>query len=55
MSSTITIGTAQTHGESGSPAIPSRCHRVFLHEVAEAGYEWIELGPYGYLARTRAS
>jgi inosose dehydratase len=22
---------------------------VFLREVAEAGYEWIELGPYGYL------
>ena len=21
----------------------------FLDEVAEAGYEWIELGPYGYL------
>ncbi|MEU9465654.1 sugar phosphate isomerase/epimerase [Streptomyces avermitilis] len=23
--------------------------RRFLEEVAEAGYEWIELGPYGYL------
>ncbi|MFJ8231304.1 sugar phosphate isomerase/epimerase family protein [Streptomyces sp. NPDC094448] len=23
--------------------------RRFLDEVAEAGYEWIELGPYGYL------
>ena len=22
--------------------------RRFLDEVAEAGYEWIELGPYGY-------
>jgi inosose dehydratase len=21
----------------------------FLDEVAQAGYEWIELGPYGYL------
>ncbi|MCH2376562.1 MAG: 2-keto-myo-inositol dehydratase, partial [Planctomycetes bacterium] len=21
----------------------------FLDEVAEAGYEWLELGPYGYL------
>src|SRR5712692_7179769 len=30
----------------------------FLDEVAQAGYEWIELGPYGYLptdpARLRA-
>ena len=23
--------------------------RRFLDEVAEAGYEWVELGPYGYL------
>src|SRR2546425_12847708 len=23
--------------------------RRFLDEVTEAGYEWIELGPYGYL------
>ncbi len=23
--------------------------RQFLDEVGEAGYEWIELGPYGYL------
>ena len=23
----------------------------FLDEVAEAGYEWIELGPYGYLPK----
>ena len=23
--------------------------RRFLDEVAETGYEWIELGPYGYL------
>lgn len=23
--------------------------RRFLDEVVEAGYEWIELGPYGYL------
>ena len=24
---------------------------VFLREVADAGYEWIELGPYGYLPK----
>ena len=23
--------------------------RRFMDEAAEAGYEWIELGPYGYL------
>ena len=23
--------------------------RQFLDEVVEAGYEWIELGPWGYL------
>src|SRR3977135_2301583 len=23
--------------------------RRFLDEIAEAGYEWMELGPYGYL------
>ncbi|MER5767138.1 sugar phosphate isomerase/epimerase family protein [Streptomyces sp. NPDC001985] len=28
--------------------------RRFLDEVAEAGYEWIELGPHGYLPRDPA-
>ena len=27
----------------------------FLDEVAEAGYEWIELGPYGYLPTAQAT
>ena len=27
--------------------------RRFLDEVVEAGYEWIELGPYGYLPTDR--
>ena len=26
----------------------------FLDEVAEAGYKWIELGPYGYLPTDEA-
>src|SRR5688572_18047815 len=29
-------------------ALQPPAHR-FLDEVARAGYEWIELGPYGYL------
>ena len=42
-------------GSLVSPAIPSRClPEVFLREVAEAGYEWIELGPYGYLPKDPA-
>ena len=38
-----------TRGESGSPATPTRCPPRHSSEVAEAGYESIELGPYGYL------
>jgi inosose dehydratase len=46
----IRIGTAPDswgvwfpHDERQIPA------NRFLDEVVEAGYEWIELGPYGYL------
>jgi inosose dehydratase len=52
VSSTITIGTAP---DSWGVWFPSDPHQVppdvFLREVAEAGYEWIELGPYGYLPK----
>ena len=35
---------------SGFPNDPKQPPwRQFLDEVSEAGYEWIELGPYGYL------
>lgn len=50
MSSTITIGTAPDSWGVWFPSDPEQVPPdVFLHEVAEAGYEWIELGPYGYL------
>ena len=50
MSSTITIGTAPDSWGVWFPSDPEQVPpEVFLHEVAEAGYEWIELGPYGYL------
>ena len=48
--STITIGTAPDSWGVWFPSDPEQVPpEVFLHEVAEAGYEWIELGPYGYL------
>jgi inosose dehydratase len=48
--STITIGTAPDSWGVWFPSDPEQVPPdVFLHEVAEAGYEWIELGPYGYL------
>jgi inosose dehydratase len=48
--STITIGTAPDSWGVWFPSDPEQVPPdVFLREVAEAGYEWIELGPYGYL------
>jgi inosose dehydratase len=50
VSSTITIGTAPDSWGVWFPSDPDQVpSEVFLREVAEAGYEWIELGPYGYL------
>jgi len=50
VSSTITIGTAPDSWGVWFPSDPEQVPpEVFLSEVAEAGYEWIELGPYGYL------
>jgi inosose dehydratase len=50
VSSMITIGTAPDSWGVWFPSDPEQVPPdVFLHEVAEAGYEWIELGPYGYL------
>lgn len=50
MSSMITIGTAPDSWGVWFPSDPEQVPpEVFLREVAEAGYEWIELGPYGYL------
>lgn len=50
MTSTIRIGSAPDSwgvwfADDPAQTAASR----FLDEVAEAGYEWIELGPYGYL------
>ena len=46
----IKIGSALTHGASGSPQTPGRRPgTVAWMKIAEAGYEWTELGPYGYL------
>jgi inosose dehydratase len=48
--STITIGTAPDSWGVWFPSDPEQVPPgLFLREVAEAGYEWIELGPYGYL------
>jgi len=50
VSSTITIGTAPDSWGVWFPNDPEQVpSEVFLREVAEAGYQWIELGPYGYL------
>jgi inosose dehydratase len=52
VSSTITIGTAPDSWGVWFPSDPDQVPpEVFLREVAEAGYEWIELGPYGYLPK----
>jgi inosose dehydratase len=47
---TARVGSAPDSWGVWFPSDPRQTpwHR-FLDEVAEAGYEWIELGPYGYL------
>lgn len=46
----ITLGTAPDSWGIWFPDDPKQTPwRRFLDEVAEAGFEWIELGPYGYL------
>jgi len=46
----VTIGTAPDSWGVWFPDDPRQMPwQRFLDEVAEAGYEWIELGPYGYL------
>ncbi len=50
VSSTITIGTAPDSWGVWFSSDPEQLPASqFLSEVAEAGYGWIELGPYGYL------
>ena len=46
----ITIGSAPDSWGVWFPSDPQQTpwHR-FLNEIVEAGYEWTELGPYGYL------
>ena len=46
----ITIGTAPDAWGVWFPDDPQQIPwQRFLDEVAEAGYSWIELGPFGYL------
>ncbi|MFF3493460.1 sugar phosphate isomerase/epimerase family protein [Streptomyces sp. NPDC002795] len=46
----IRIGSAPDSWGVWFPDDPRQVpYQRFLDEVAEAGYEWIELGPYGYL------
>jgi inosose dehydratase len=52
VSSMITIGTAPDSWGVWFPSDPDQIPASqFLNEVAEAGYVWIELGPYGYLPK----
>ena len=46
----ITIGSAPDSWGIWFPSDPQQTpwHR-FMDEIVEAGYEWTELGPYGYL------
>lgn len=47
---TITIGSAPDSWGVWFPDDPDQTPADrFLREVTEAGYEWIELGPHGYL------
>src|SRR4026208_2050340 len=48
----IKIGSAPDSWGVWFPSDPKQTpwHR-FLDEIAEAGYEWTELGPYGYLPK----
>ena len=46
----VTIGSAPDSWGVWFPSDPKQTPwERFLDEVAEAGYEWVELGPYGYL------
>ncbi|MGY1438641.1 sugar phosphate isomerase/epimerase family protein [Streptomyces reniochalinae] len=46
----LRVGSAPDSWGVWFPEDEQQVHwRRFLDEVAEAGYEWIELGPYGYL------
>ena len=46
----ITIGSAPDSWGVWFPSNPQQTPwRRFLDEIVEAGYEWTELGPYGYL------
>ena len=46
----VTVGTAPDSWGVWFPEDPRQMPwQRFLDEVKEAGYEWIELGPYGYL------
>ncbi|MBX7449331.1 sugar phosphate isomerase/epimerase [Mycolicibacterium sp. 3033] len=48
--STIHVGSAPDSWGVWFPDDPNQIpYSRFLDEVAESGYEWIELGPYGYL------
>lgn len=48
--STITVGTAPDSWGVWFPDDPRQVGAAqFLDDVAAAGYEWIELGPYGFL------
>lgn len=48
--STITLGTAPDSWGVWFPSDPEQVSPdQFLADVVEAGYEWIELGPYGFL------
>ena len=50
MASKITIGTAPDSWGVWFPSDPEQVPAsTFLREVVEAGYQAIELGPYGYL------
>lgn len=50
MSATITVGTAPDSWGVWFPDDPRQVgYTQFLDDVAAAGYEWIELGPYGFL------
>ena len=49
--STITIGTAPDSWGVWFPNDPEQLPADHSREVAEAGYGWIELGPYGYLPK----
>ncbi len=47
--STILVGSAPDSWACGSLTIRTNPYTRFLDEVAASGYQWIELGPFGYL------